>query len=65
MPTRRRVTRSEGFVERALALYPPGGSADGTPPFEMFESGPLRGVELLDVIVHPDYFDLISDDPDD
>ena len=47
MPTRRRVTRSEGFVERALALYPLGGLADGTPSFELFESGPLRGVEEL------------------
>lgn len=41
------MTRSEGFVERALALYPSGGSADGTPSFELFESGPLRGVEEL------------------
>jgi hypothetical protein len=44
---RRRVVRSKGFLARAQALYPPGGSADGRPSFELFEAGPLRAVEEL------------------
>jgi hypothetical protein len=105
------VVRSEGFLRRAQALYPPGGSTDGRPSFELFEQRPLRAVEevfarrfdeqpeavegtgirfamthglpffpalviyaclgtddaveLLDVVVDEDYFDLIGDDPAD
>ena len=44
---RRRVVRSEGFVQRAEALYPPGGSGEGRPSFELFCAGPLRAVEEL------------------
>jgi hypothetical protein len=44
---RRRVVRSDGFVERAQALFPIGGSSDGRPSFERFEAGPLRAVEEL------------------
>lgn len=98
-------------MERAHALYPPGGSTDGRPSFELFERWPLRAVEelfsrkfeeqpeavegtgirfamthgmpvfpamvmyacmgtdgaveLLDVVVDDDYFDLIANDPSD
>jgi hypothetical protein len=43
----RRVTRSELFVDHAWELFPMGGSPDGRPSFELFELGPLRGVEEL------------------
>lgn len=106
--TRRRVSRSALFLEHAEAYFPPGGSAPGQPPFDVFEKGPLRGVEellarsfddlpeaapgirfamtiavpvfppmvfyaalgtdgaveLLDVIIDEEYWDLIADDPD-
>ncbi len=42
---RRPVRRSAAFLEQAYALFPPEGSAEGRPPFEMFEKGPLRGAE--------------------
>lgn len=64
-PVPRRVVRSEGFVERAQALYPPGGSSDGRPSFDMVMyacMGTDGAVELLDVVVDDDYFNLIADD---
>lgn len=104
---RREVRRSNLFLEHAHELFPPGGSAEGSPSFELFESGPLRGVEelfsraladqpeaaagihfallapvpafpamviyaclgtdgvveLLDIEIDHDYYDLIGDDP--
>ena len=42
----RRVHRSEQFTEQAHQLFPPGGSAEGRPSFELFEHGPLRGAEV-------------------
>jgi len=35
------------FLRSARILYPPGGSSDGRPSFELFEAGPLRAVEEL------------------
>ena len=92
-------------------LYPPGGTPEGRPSFELFEAGPLRAVELafsldwegqleaiegvgirfvmthgvpifpamtffaalgtddsvelLDVTVDEDYFEMLESDPDD
>jgi hypothetical protein len=40
---RRPVRRSAAFLEQAERLFPPGGSAEGRPSFEVFEQGPLRG----------------------
>lgn len=47
MDHRRRVVRSARFLEQAHHFFPPGGSAEGKPPFELFEQGPLRAVEEL------------------
>lgn len=44
---RRPVIRSELFLQHASELFPLGGSVGGRPSFEMFEAGPLRGVEEL------------------
>jgi hypothetical protein len=44
---RRHVRRSELFLETAHRFFPPGGSVDGQPSFEMFADGPLRAVEEL------------------
>ena len=41
MPKRKRVITSEELLSQARALYPPGGSVDGTPRLELFERGPL------------------------
>ncbi|HVC71379.1 MAG TPA: hypothetical protein VNC61_14080 [Acidimicrobiales bacterium] len=41
--SRERVTVSDELLGEARRRYPPGGSADGTPRFELFESGPLAG----------------------
>lgn len=41
----RQVRRTARFLTAAKNLYPPGGSADGTPSFELFEAGPLKGAE--------------------
>ena len=41
-PNREWVTASEGLLSEARRRFPPGGSADGTPSFELFESGPLE-----------------------
>lgn len=50
MSPRRSVQRSEYFVEVAQSIFPPGGSTEGDPSFELFESGPLRAVEDLCVL---------------
>lgn len=42
---KRPVRRSQAFIEQARRLFPPGGSASGRPPFQLFEQGPLRGAE--------------------
>jgi hypothetical protein len=42
---RRRTHLSAAFLEQAMQLFPPGGSADGRPSFQAFEDGPLRGAE--------------------
>ena len=42
---RRRVRRSPAFLQQAQDLFPPGGSVEGRPSFEVFEQGPLRGAE--------------------
>jgi hypothetical protein len=44
---RRQVCRSDYFLETACAYFPPGGSVDGRPSFDLFETGPLRAVEDL------------------
>jgi len=44
---RRSVRRGEFFVEAAERYFPRGGSPEGRPSFEMFEAGPLRGIEAL------------------
>lgn len=43
----RRVVRSDHFLENAMRLYPPGGTAEGQRSFELFESGPLAAIEEL------------------
>ncbi len=44
-PSRReRVVASEDLLREARLRFPPGGSVDGTPRFEQFESGPLAAV---------------------
>lgn len=42
---RRPVRRSAAFLQQAEHLFPPARSAEGRPPFEIFEQGPLRGAE--------------------
>jgi len=42
---RRSVRRGEHFLLAATALFPPGGSADGRPSFELFEERVLEIVE--------------------
>jgi hypothetical protein len=44
---RRYVRRSDQFLEIARNLFPPGGSLDGRPSFELFEQGPLEAMEDL------------------
>jgi hypothetical protein len=44
--SRREVRRSAQFLAHARQLYPPGGSPDGRPPFELFEERILRAAEL-------------------
>jgi len=39
------VRRSAFFLEQAYELFPPGGSADDRPSFELFAAGPLLAVE--------------------
>lgn len=43
---RRAVRHGHGFLERARALFPPGGSADGAPSFELFEATILQTATL-------------------
>lgn len=43
----RPVVRSGLFIQSAQRHFPPGGSAEGKPSFELFERGPLRAVEEL------------------
>jgi hypothetical protein len=42
---KRQIRRSEAFIEDAKRLFPPGGSTEGRPSFQLFEQGPLRGAE--------------------
>ena len=44
---RRPVRRSDLFLETARQSFPPGGSPDGRPSFELFERGPLHAAEEL------------------
>jgi hypothetical protein len=41
----RRIRRGEQFGDAARVLFPPGGSAEGKPSFELFEARVLRIVE--------------------
>lgn len=45
MSPTRRVRRGTAFLEAARAAFPPGGSAEGTPSFELFEERVLQIVE--------------------
>ena len=42
MGVKREVRLSDSFRAEAAVHFPPGGSIDGKPPWEMFEKGPLR-----------------------
>ena len=44
---RRAVRRGKLFLEAALGYFPRGGAPDGRPSFELFEAGPLKGIEEL------------------
>lgn len=44
---RRPVRRGRYFLEAARGYFPVGGSSDGRPSFELFEGGPLKGIEEL------------------
>jgi hypothetical protein len=41
-----RVEVSDSLLEQAKAVYPPGGSADGTPSYELFLLGPLEAARF-------------------
>ncbi|MDP9401915.1 MAG: hypothetical protein M3P85_00965 [Actinomycetota bacterium] len=43
---RLKVTRSSEFERKARGFFPPGGSPDGKPSFELFEKTVLKAVEL-------------------
>jgi hypothetical protein len=109
----RRIVRGEQFLEAARTFFPTGGSVDGRPSFELFETRILRiterrmsqtfedlpeavegtgirfvmthavpyfpamviygmllvaggdeFVELIDIVLDEDYFDIIENDPD-
>jgi len=46
-PPRRQVRRSELFIETAQRFFPPGGSVQGRPSYQLFEDGPLGAIEFL------------------
>lgn len=46
-PSRRPVRRGDGFLARAHDLFPPGGSPDRRPSFEIFENRSLAAAEEL------------------
>jgi hypothetical protein len=45
MAVHRKVERSDSFIEEAMALFPPGGSTDGRPSYELFEETVLLAAE--------------------
>ena len=42
----REVRRSATFLAHAMEEFPPVGSVDGGPSWEMFEAGPLKAIEF-------------------
>lgn len=44
---RREVRHSESFLEQARIFFPPGGSSDGRPSFELFTRWPLSAADEL------------------
>ena len=57
------VFASERLLEHAKARYPPGGSTDGTPSYEIFCNGPL-GAAALDFGLGWDSLPFASDRTD-
>lgn len=47
MGERRRVVVSDFLIEHAKAMFPPDGSASGSPRYEVFEDGPLAAAQRL------------------